>query len=291
MSITGHLTLGSSNKVSFIETGNPDGFPILFLHGNSFSKEVFSGQLSSEHLSERRLLALDMPGHGHSSRAIEPKTTYTYAGFAAEVLNFLELKEIKRCVVAGWSLGGQVALELINRSPRVAGVFAFGAPPAPNGPIGLIRSMRFCRMLLLAGKPQFSKEDAIYFEKAAFGSHANGEFIDTLLNTDPEMRPTLSRSLLMPKGMSQRERFEYSSIPVCLLHGRDDILVRTPYMETLRAPMMAGGEVLMLDRVGHAPFLESKDTFDQLLDHFCDSVEKGVTVKTPAEFLGVQKAA
>ncbi|MEM9278451.1 MAG: alpha/beta hydrolase [Pseudomonadota bacterium] len=252
-----------------MESQNVEGYPVIFLHGNGFSKEVFKRQFASPHLKHLRLIALDMPGHGKSSDAIDPQHSYTFSGFADEVLDFINHKKIEKCVVAGWSLGGQVALELIDSSPCIEGVFAFGAPPAPAGSLGLMRSMKLSRSLLLAGKSKFSEADAHHFEKMSFGELADGSFIKDMLRTDPEMRPTLSKSLLRPKGISQQERFSNSSTPVCLLHGAKDPLVKTAYMQSLSSPMLFGGKTAILEDAGHAPFMETQTEFDLLLSFFC----------------------
>ncbi len=243
---------------------------VLFLHGNGFCKEVFSRQFESSHLSHLHLVSVDMPGHGQSSDAADPTDTYSYAGFAKDMIQFLEERNITQCVVAGWSLGGQVALEMIDRSPIVKGVCAFGAPPAPNGPLGLIRSMKFCKTLLLAGKTSFSKADAEHFDKMSFGEFSENAYEEQILRTDPEMRPNLSKSLLRASGTSQLERFENSTIPVCLIHGAQEPLIRTAYMEALSSPMLYGGKTAIIEDAGHAPFVQTQKEFDLLLNCFCD---------------------
>ena len=264
----------STYKTAYADRGGC-GFPIVFLHGSGFSKEVFAGQFKSSLLASNRLIAMDLPGHGASKDAKDPKKTYSYSGFADEVEEFIAQLGLKKCVVVGWSLGGQVALEMIDRSPVVAGVMALGAPPAPNGPVGLMRSMHFCRVLLLAGQSVHSPGDATYFEKACLSGYGEGKFVDTILRTDPQMRPNISRSILMGYGQSQRDRFENASIPVCLLHGAEEPLIRTPYMQGLESPNLYGGETIILDGVGHAPFLEAPDLFDSLVKQFADAVESG----------------
>ena len=267
------ITLGSTNTISYTEAGEKDNLCVLFVHGNGFSKEVFKQQFASEKLGNLRKIAVDLPGHGNSSNAVNPAETYSYSGFADEMIGFLEEMKISECVVAGWSLGGQVALEMIDQSPIVKGVCAFGAPPAPNGPLGLIRSMKFCRTLLLAGKAKFSDQEAKYFEKMSFGEFSNEEYQEQLLRADPEMRPNLSQSVMKPAGISQLERFKASTIPVCLIHGAKEPLIRGSYMKGLSSPMLFGEKTAIIDDAGHAPFVQTQSEFDNLLSGFCDWVQ------------------
>lgn len=218
---------------------------------------------------------MDLPGHGESSNAIDPGRTYSYRGLAESVLLFIELLGLERCIVAGWSLGGQAAIELVDNSKRIAGVMAFGAPPAPSGPLGLILSMHVSRILLLAGKPVFSDEDAIYFESATLAGHGHGRFLQDLHRVDPLMRPCVSRSILLSRGGSQRNLVEKTTTSVFLLNGENEPLVRNSYMKRLSGPALYGGKAHILHDCGHAPFVEKPDEFNSLLDQFAVHIEAG----------------
>ena len=59
-------------QLHLVETGNPSGQAILFIHGWSESHLVWARQLNSP-LSERfRLVALDNRGHGDSDKPPTP---------------------------------------------------------------------------------------------------------------------------------------------------------------------------------------------------------------------------
>lgn len=256
--------------------------PIVFLHGNGFCKEVFSRQFESADLTDHRLIALDLPGHGTSPDSDDPATDYTYKGLAAAVSANLARIGIKQCIIAGWSLGGHVALEMLE-DPSVAGVLAFGTPPASNGPMGLIRAFHINRMLLLAGKSRLTEADALFFERNALGDHADGSFVETIQRTDPALRPALSRSLLIGNDVGQRDRFLQSEKPVALVNGEHDPLVRHAYVEALDAPCLYSAGALTLPDCGHAPFLELQGAFDHLLKCFADDVEAGTAmIRYPA---------
>lgn len=249
--------------------------PIVFVHGSGFSKDVFHRQMESTTLGSHRLLALDLPGHGDSQNAATPEQTYSYRGLADAILSFLEAKQLDNCIIAGWSLGGHAALEMIDQSNRVAGIMAFGAPPAANGPIGLIRAMHFCRILLLAGKGKHSPKETEYFERMCLNSHDSGRYRSILQRVDPLMRPNVSKSIMHNKAMSQKQRVEQSNTPLCLLHGATDILVRLSFMKSIQSPALFRGETQVFDQCGHAPFLEKPEQFDRLLVDFCDAVASG----------------
>lgn len=249
------------------------GIPIVLVHGSGFSKEIFAGQFESDSLRDRHLIAVDLPGHGDTPNSADPRATYTYSGFAHAILDFICETDIDRCLVAGWSLGGHAAIDLIDKSDKVAGVMAFGAPPAPNGPLGIVRSMHFCRLLLLAGKGKLSDAEARYFEQACLNGHGKGRFLDTLARTDPMMRPCVSKGIMERKGASQKKIVENASTPVCLLQGSNDMLVRTNYMRGLAGSSLFGGHTIVFEGCGHAPFMEKPREFNDLLAQFAVSVE------------------
>ncbi|MCY6379202.1 alpha/beta fold hydrolase [Hoeflea prorocentri] len=270
-------TVESDNaSLSYMDRAG-EGMPILFLHGSGFSKEVFSQQFESEELAGHRLIAVDLPGHGASPDAADPKATYSYAGFAAAVTGFIREIGLERCVVVGWSLGGHVAYEMLDAVPEVAGVLTFGAPPAVGGPLGIVRSLHISRNLLLISKGRFSKLDAERFELACLGGMRRGEFVDALLRTDEKMRPLLSRSVMSISGGGQKERLEASRTPVCILQGRHDPIARTGYVQTLSWPALFEGRAVIFEESGHAPFVDAQERFDRLVRRFCDAVASGQT--------------
>ncbi|RLA00888.1 MAG: alpha/beta hydrolase, partial [Gammaproteobacteria bacterium] len=59
-------------KIAITESGSGETC-LLFIHGNSSSKSVFSKQLSSDLAKKYRLIALDLPGHGDSDNALNPQ--------------------------------------------------------------------------------------------------------------------------------------------------------------------------------------------------------------------------
>ena len=58
--------------ISVREWGNPEGWPILFVHGLAQSHLSFLPQFASELADRHRLVAYDLRGHGESAKPLDP---------------------------------------------------------------------------------------------------------------------------------------------------------------------------------------------------------------------------
>lgn len=255
-----------------VEPASPVGTVVL-LHGSGFSKEIFDAQFHSASLAEYRLIAIDLPGHGASRFAHDPAATYCFPGFAREIDQALSELNVEKCVVFGWSLGGHVALELGKRCAYVRGVMTMGTPPVSGGPLGLVRSMHFSKALLLASKAQVNRTDAELFERSCLAGHSDGRFVNTLMRTDPLLRPALAKSTLHDFGPGQLGDVKRANFDICLIHGANDPFIRTSYMQSIQAPSLYRGGTLIFENSGHAPFLDEPGRFELLLMDFHDYVQ------------------
>lgn len=96
--------------------GPADAPPILLLHGfigSSAEWNEVAGALSGDY----RCLIPDLPGHGSSTGLPYPEA-YTMDGAARSLTALLDAESIDRCAVAGYSMGGRLALYLALRYPR-----------------------------------------------------------------------------------------------------------------------------------------------------------------------------
>ena len=106
--------------IRYLETGREHaGTPIVLIHG--FGGDLQNWQFNQPDLATDRVVyALDLPGHGGSSKTL-PGTDV--AGLAAAVRGALAALGVERFHVVGHSLGGAVGLQLALDEPkRVASV-------------------------------------------------------------------------------------------------------------------------------------------------------------------------
>jgi len=115
------------------DQGNPQGIPLVLIHGSSGSLHIWEGWARVLG-HQARLISVDLPGHGLTGAwAREEYTVNAYADFIEMLVNTLKLD---RFVLVGHSLGGAVAWTFaVTRPDRVSQLIlvdAAGYPP-PGG--------------------------------------------------------------------------------------------------------------------------------------------------------------
>ena len=87
--------------------GDADATPLLAVHGWLDNAASFS--LLAPHLAKRwRLIALDLPGHGHSDH-LPAGAQYAYIDYVRCVLAAIDALQLPRCSLLGHSLGAGIA--------------------------------------------------------------------------------------------------------------------------------------------------------------------------------------
>jgi pimeloyl-ACP methyl ester carboxylesterase len=112
------VRLPSGVSLAYVELGDPQGEPLLLLHG--FTDSSRSWSLMAPYLARYRLLIPDQRGHGGSDA---PEGCYGSSQFADDARLFLDALGIERAVVAGHSLGSMAGVTLAAYHPeRVGGL-------------------------------------------------------------------------------------------------------------------------------------------------------------------------
>jgi len=246
------------------------GPALLMIHGNSSCKEVFRNQLQGSIGATFRCIAMDLPGHGRSSDALRPETTYSVVGYADAALELMRALGHQRFAVLGWSLGGHVGLEMIHRSDAITGLMITGTPPIRKGSEGFADGFIPSRHMALAGQRDFSAEEVDVYSRATCGINAPFESFlrDAVARTDGRARENMLRSMLAGLGCDQKEAAEHSRVPLAIVNGADDEFINNAHIASLAYDNLWEGKVYDLDGIGHAPFWEAPDAFDPYLRRF-----------------------
>lgn len=256
----------SHGVVSVLDTRD-GASTLLLIHANSLCKEVFlplAGALAGRY----RLIAIDLPGHGSSPNAADPRRTYAlpgYADCAAEVLGALG---VARAAVLGWSLGGNIAFEMTARYPGLTGVMAICASPFAPHPGGGLQGFLPNPRLSLSGASELTEAEVDEFVSLVSDYDVPPEAFwrESVVRTDPRARQYMFEAVLA--GYSQRQLAEDCRVPLAMVVGGNDAFVDVAYLRNLRCPRLWSGTVQVLDGLGHAPHIHAPDRFNPLLEKF-----------------------
>lgn len=274
MSVTERIIKTSHGDIAVNESGG-DGMPVLFIHGNSSSKEVFGEILAGPIGKNFRAIAIDLPGHGASSDAVDPMRTYSMPGYADAAVETLALMGIDRAAVVGWSLGGHVAMEMMPRFPGMVGVMISGAPPVGQGVEKVMMGFRPSPHVGLVGQPELSPDEIEIFLYASYGpAAADPRWRAALMRTDGRARALMFQSLATGGTSDQRAIVENSPVPVAVVNGADDPLVETTYVGNVAYRALWDNHCYVLRGAGHASFLHVADAFDAILSRFLADMAK-----------------
>ncbi|WP_329239147.1 alpha/beta hydrolase [Actinoallomurus sp. NBC_01490] len=253
-------------RVAYTDT-DPGGSlsvpPLLFVHGNSASRKVFHAQLADD-FGPRRLLALDLLGHGESDDATDPGRAYTQRGYAATIAEFLGLLGVERAVVVGWSLGGHIGLELIPRFPGLAGLVVTGTPPVNKDTL----MEGFQPTVGYAGAEDIAAGQAAEFAEQITVSPPPGWVVEDVRRTDGRARRIMFASFSGGQDSDQKALVARSPVPLAIIDGRDDPFINHDYVASLPYAALWRGAPTVLEGRGHAAFLEDPSRYDQLVRAF-----------------------
>lgn len=129
-----YITLATGPTLEYVEQGLPMGECVIFVHGYTDSWFSYSRVLSL--LSPwYHSFALTMRGHGDSSKNSELE--YDIADFSADLIAFMDAKNIDQAVIVGHSMGSFIAQYTgVYYPERVKGLVLIGTgEEAVNNPV------------------------------------------------------------------------------------------------------------------------------------------------------------
>jgi pimeloyl-ACP methyl ester carboxylesterase len=237
-----------------------DPAPIVLLHGTSASLHTWEGW-SKALRGQRRVISLDLPAFGLTGpfAGRYAGQTYTGANYARFVLDLLDQLAVQRFVVAGNSLGGEVAWRIAAAAPQrvvqLVLVDAAGYPiEASNVPLG----WQIARLPVLGHVAEHLLPRPIIVQglHAVYGDPA--KITDALVDRYFELTLRAgNRAALVQRAQQWSptegvQRVTGVSAPTLILWGGRDRIIAPALAKRFEADI-AGSRRLVFDDLGHVP--------------------------------------
>ncbi|MBM1105427.1 alpha/beta hydrolase [Aurantibacter crassamenti] len=241
-------------------------YTIIYIHGNSVDSEIWQNQLNSSLFSEYRMLAIDLPGHGKSTKCDGYSVPNVVKILAATI------QEYSNVVLVGHSLGGHFAIETLPFLNNCKGIFVFGTAPVKK-PVNMHEAfLADERMPLLFQKnlnPNETEDFTRFICKKSDLVPYN--FKERIHNTDAKFREDIGLSLANGELANEVEILAKTEMPVAILHGKNDSLVNLEYLKQLSIPNLWRNKINIIES-SHSPHLEKPEEFNRLLLKFLENL-------------------
>ena len=250
------------------EWGNPDGHPLLMIHGQAQCHLSFVRQLRSDLTHEFRVITFDMRGHGASDKPAGAEYYQDSQRWADDIKSVVEALDLHRPVIVGWSMGGRIIRNyLIHHGDSRLGAINFVAARPIEDPsiIGPGSSAAHQPPRSLAG--QISQN--IAFLRNCFHEEPDPEDFAVAIGFNMMLPQHVRRAIqswsTSPDASAAALRG--ITVPTLVTHGRLDRLI-LPAAAQMTADHIAGSRLSWYENAGHAPFYEDAPRFNHELAAF-----------------------
>jgi 3-oxoadipate enol-lactonase len=237
-------------EINYQEEGS--GFPLVLIHG--LNGDLTGWALVIPEFSRHyRTLALDVRGHGESSKPDEP---YSIQGFSEDLHEFLRQVQIPRAHILGLSMGGAIAQQFaldhpgMTRSLVLVSTFSYIDEQAHRAFTRLRQSLQaggypafFDEVVKLAFTPRF----------IAANPGPIAELKEKRVRTNSPV--AIGRATDACMALDLKNEIEKISLPTLVISGRDDVFTPLHLAEQIHRSIR-GSEWKILEGVGHNLYIE-----------------------------------
>lgn len=276
------VQLPETGSLAYVDTGG-SGVPLLMIHG--LGTYIPSWYPVLRHLGgDYRCIAMDLPNYGFSQKG---SFSFSMDFFTSVLELFLEEMKLEKVVLAGHSMGGQIAIELALKRPDLA--------------TGLI-------LLAPAGFETFSEQEKMWIKTFSQPEHflalselqvrqnfynnffrrvEGTEFMlcDRLniMNTAyyPQYCKMISKCSAAMVDKPVFHRLSELNLPVQIIFGRQDGMIPNPFLHPTSNPVeiaragaseIRNSKLLMVDEAGHMVMWDQTLKVNQALKAFLKSI-------------------
>lgn len=266
-----------SQEISMLEAGPPSAPVILLLHGLGATKASWLPVVPPL-AQEYRVLAVDLPGFGSSSK---PRGKYDARWFAQHMFSLLDEVGADRAYVAGNSMGGRIAMEMAIENPEIVAGVACLCPATAFSKRPLVRLVRLSRPelgVVAAALPRSQVRELLlqlFADSSRLPESWYEAAIDDFLRTwrSPRARMAFfaaARNIYLeePEGeMGFWVRLATMRSPAVYVYGSHDLLI-TPRFARRVSRFLPSAQVEVWDDCGHVPQIEHPARTTRLLLSF-----------------------
>lgn len=260
--------------INVAETGERGKPGFLFIHGNGQSYLSWHRQLDSYLAEDFHLVAYDLRGHGNSGKPWRKEDYNLACIWADDIDAVLKATGLKNPIMVGWSRGGLIAMHYVRC--RGADELSAIVMVASRGRLVTVplptqeAPSRVSQGQLETEDIRQNIEGAKKFNSLMTAEETSVAWneVATVMNimAPPYARRAMRAPTIGPSGEmegSYAGLLDKINVPFTVILGAEDPLRSSQDLAHAYKVAKQDAEILIYSDVGHSPFLEAPDRFNQ----------------------------
>ncbi|MGW6963996.1 alpha/beta fold hydrolase [Streptomyces zaomyceticus] len=274
---------------------------LLLVHGHPFDHTMWQPQID-RFSRTHRVIAPDLRGYGrtplgtprdttgadtrhdttgadtrHDTTGADARSRATGLGdFAEDLVDLLDALDVRDCVLAGLSMGGQIAMEFQRRHPgRLQGLVLADTFPAAETDEGRAARNAMADRFLAGGADAVREyaDEVLDRMVAPYNTHAAPHVHRMMCATDPAGAAAALRG--RAERPDYRQTLTTVPFPALVVVGRDDTYTPVADAEDMHA-LLPHSTLAVVERAAHLPNLERPEEFDAVLASYLRSLVRPI---------------
>ncbi|TDB59133.1 alpha/beta fold hydrolase [Arundinibacter roseus] len=249
-------------KVHYRDEGSKSDslLPIVLIHGTGSSLHTFDAW-TNELKFQRRIVRMDLPAFGLTGPF--PDRNYSIDQYVDFMQHFLVARGIKKCILGGNSLGGNIAWQFTAKYPHMVDklilIDAAGYPMvSKSAPIAFrIARIPILNNLLTFVTPRFmarASVENVYADKSKVSDELVDRYFELTLRKGN--RRALVDRMQVPLDSTAFPKIKSIQQPTLILWGGQDMLIPVDVARRFQNDL-PNDTLVIMENVGHVPMEES----------------------------------
>ena len=251
--------------IEYEVAGHRTGVPVVFVHGFSFSKEMWKPQVEALK-NDYYVITYDVRGHGASDVG---DGQYSVEYFVDDLIGLLDHVKLSSAVVVGLSMGGYIALRAIERHPeRFRALVLCDTRSEADNNEGKTKRAQQAKTVKWDGMERFAESfvSAVFYERTL---KENSETVEKIRSVIEKTSPlSVAGTLLALAARTDTTSSLYNiKVPTLILVGQHDNITPPSSSQAMKEKIRTA-ELHVISKSGHLSNLENPEEFNKHLLRF-----------------------